>query len=317
MKRTDSWTAILLNCSIPGLLVALGAWVFLLCPSTLHGQTGQGLPPAKPGSAAAPRPLTPPPPAPSAQELAGPPAGAVRLPSGISTLLLRAGTGKVSPRNEDFILFFAVGRQTDGDIVQNTYASPDPTRTQMSKLFPAWREALAGMVVGEQRRFWFPAELAPKNPKTGVQEAVVFDLELVKVISMPAPPAELKSPSPKAQKVGLGTWTLTLKPGKEGAKASRLDAALLNFTVWNDAGQTLSTSVLEGRPTLFPLDRVMTSFADCVAGMTIGEVRRCWIAAERNEGFPGAPSGALIFEIELLNLADAAKVFTPGTAKPN
>ena len=61
----------------------------------------------------------------------------------------------------------------------------------------------------------------------------------------------------------------------------------------------------------------MTSFADCVEGMAVGEVRRCWISAARNEGFPGAPTGALIFELELLNLADAAKIFTPGTPKPN
>jgi FKBP-type peptidyl-prolyl cis-trans isomerase len=95
------------------------------------------------------------------------------------------------------------------------------------------------------------------------------------------------------------------------------DAALLHFTVWNDLGQTLATSAIEGRPTLFPLDRVMTSFADCVEGMAVGEVRQCWISAARNEGFPGAPTGALIFEVELLNLAEAAKVFTPGPAKPN
>ncbi|MBP7588995.1 MAG: hypothetical protein KBA72_13665, partial [Thermoanaerobaculia bacterium] len=86
--------------------------------------------------------------------------------------------------------------------------------------------------------------------------------------------------------------------------------------VWNDVGHTLSTSTLDGRPTLFPLDRVMPAFAACVEGMTVGELRRCWISAAGNEGFPGAPTGALIFELELLNLADAAKIFTPGTAAP-
>ena len=33
------------------------------------------------------------------------------------------------------------------------------------------------MVPGEQRRFWFPVALAPKNPATGVQEAVIFDID--------------------------------------------------------------------------------------------------------------------------------------------
>lgn len=312
MERTRSLARILSNFSFCGCLLALAAL------GTAAAGHGQGpAPGTTPGTPPAAKPLTPPPEAPTPQELAAPPASATRLPSGLSTRLLRAGKGKVSPRSQDWVFFFAIGRRPDGTIVQNTFASPEPTRLQMIKLIPAWQEALAGMVAGEQRRFWFPAELAPKNPKTGAQEAVVFDLELVHVLPMTTPPAALKAPDPKAKQVGLGTSVLTVKEGKAGARATRQDAALLNFTVWNDLGHTLSSTVVEGRPTLFPLDRVMTSFADCVVGMAVGEVRRCWISAARNEGFPGAPTGALIFELELLNLADAARIFTPGTAKPN
>jgi FKBP-type peptidyl-prolyl cis-trans isomerase len=281
-----------------------------LLSTALSGQT-------PPATGAPAKPLTPAPAAPSLQELAAPPANATLLPSGISTLQLRAGKGKVTPRPQDWIAFFAIGRRTDGSVVQNTFASPEPIRMQMSRLIPAWQAAFSAMVPGEQRRFWFPASLAPKNPKTGVQEAIVFDLELVGIHRTADPPTALKAPDPKARQAGPGSWTLTVKPGKEGKKATRQDAALLNFTVWNDRGETLSTSALEGRPTLFPLDRVMTSFADCVEGMTVGEVRRCWVSAASNEGFPGAPTGALIFELELLQLADAAKIFTPGTPKPN
>jgi FKBP-type peptidyl-prolyl cis-trans isomerase len=298
-------------------LSVLGALAALGLPATLTAQTAPAPAPGKPGAQPVAKPLTPPPPAPSAAELAGPPAGAARLPSGISTRLLRAGKGTVSPRSQDWVFFFAIGRRPDGTIVQNSYATPEPSRLQLFKLIPAWQEALAGMVVGEQRRFWFPAALAPKNPSTGAQEAVVFDLELVHVARMGDAPAALKAPDPAARQVGLGSWIQTMREGKAGPKATRQDAALLNFTVWNDLGQALSSTTVEGRPTLFPLDRVMTSFADCVEGMAVGEVRRCWISAARNEGFPGAPTGALIFELELLNLADAAKIFTPGTPKPN
>lgn len=270
--------------------------------------------PAKPAAA---KPLTPPPPTPSLAELQTPPAAAKKLPSGISTVELRPGTGKISPRVQDWIAFFAIGRRSDGTVVQNTFSSPDPIRMQMTRLFPAWQTAFAGMVAGEQRRFWFPAELAPKNPQTGAQEAIVFDLELVAVLRTADPPASLKQHDPKATQAGLGTWILTVKPGKGGPAATRQDAALLNFTVWNDQGISQSASTLEGRPTLFPLDRVMSSFADCVVGMTVGEVRHCWVSAAFNEGFPSVPKGALVFELELLNLADAAKIFTPGAPKPN
>ncbi len=285
--------------------------------SAVFGQS-RPLAPA-PAQAPAPKPLTPLPAAPSAQELAAPPAGATKLPSGISTRLLRAGKGTDSPRPQDWVFFFAIGRRTDGTVVQNTFDKPDPSRLAMYKLIPVWQSALAAMVAGEQRRFWFPAEVAPKNPTTGASEAVVFDLELVHVLKMIDAPTSLKTPDPKAKQVGLGSWTLTTKDGKGGPKATRQDAALLNLTLWNDAGQVLTASAVDGRPSLFPLDRVMTSFADCVEGMTVGEVRRCWISASGNEGFPGAPKGALIFELELLNLADAAQVFSPNPTpvKPN
>ncbi len=316
MERSFSPARLLSRLAFSCVLPALAA------ATTLDAQPAPGAQPGvKPGATAGvpappPRPATPPPPAPTPQELQTPPASATKLPSGLSTQLLRAGKGKISPRVQDFVFFYAIGRRQDGTVVQNTFASPEPTKLQMTKLFPAWQEALAGMVPGEQRRFWFPAALAPKNPKTGVQEAIIFDIELVNVGRMPDPPS-LKAPDPKAKQVGLGTSALTIKAGKGGRKASRQDAALMNFTVWNDVGHILASSAVEGRPTLFPLDRVMTSFADCVEGMTVSEIRHCWITAERNEGFPGAGRGALIFEVELLNLADAAKIFTPGAAKPN
>ena len=309
MERTESRPRILSALARRRSLFPALALALLGSPATLIGQTARGAAPPAPAA----KPLTPAPAAPTAQELVTPPASAVRLPSGMTTQLLRAGTGKVSPRNQDWIAFFAIGRRPDGTVVQNTFTSPDPIRMQMSRLIPAGQTAFAAMVAGEQRRFWFPAEMAPKNPQTGAQEAIVFDLELVAVLKVGDPPALLKTHDPKATSAGLGAWTLTVKPGKAGPKATRQDAALLNFTVWNDLGQTLSTSKLDGRPTLFPLNRVMTSFADCVEGMTVGEVRQCWISAGANEGFPGAPKGALIFELELLNLADAGKIFTPGT----
>lgn len=320
MERFRIRSYILSTLAFGGCLLALTATGMA---SDAGAQTGPGatqVKPAKPAPPAnppAPHPTATPPAAPSPQELAGPPANATLLPSGLSTRLLRAGKGTLSPRPQDFVFFYAIGRRQDGAVVQNTFAAPAPTKLQLGKLIPAWQEGMGGMVPGEQRRFWFPAALAPKNPKTGVQEAVVFDIELVNVARMADPPKALKAPDPKAKQIGLGSWVLTTKPGKAGARATRQDAALLNFTVWNDLGQPLTTSVVEGRPTLFPLDRVMTSFADCVEGMQIGEVRYCWVSAEHNEGFPGAAHGALIFELELLNLADAAKVFTPGTAKPN
>ena len=217
MERTESRPRILSALARRRSLFAALALALLVSPATLIGQTARGAAPPAPAA----KPLTPAPAAPTAQELVTPPASAVRLPSGMTTQLLRAGTGKVSPRSQDWIAFFAIGRRPDGTVVQNTFTSPDPIRMQMSRLIPAWQTAFAAMVAGEQRRFWFPAEMAPKNPQTGAQEAIVFDLELVAVLKVGDPPASLKTHDPKATSAGLGAWTLTVKPGKAAVRAGR------------------------------------------------------------------------------------------------
>ena len=267
-------------------------------------------------SAVPPRPAIELPPAPSAAELAAPPATAAKLPSGVATLQLRPGQGKETPRLQDLVHFRSIGRRPDGTVVQNTFASPSPQKLLVTKLIPVWREAILGMVPGEQRRFWFPAALAPKNPESGAQEPIVFDVELVGIGRMPDPPKFVRTPDPQARRTPGGTSILTLKPGDPKMTVKRTDAALVDFTIWNEAGQPLHSSIADTRPTLFPLSRVMSSFADCLEGSAKGEVRLCWIPAERNEGFPGATRGALVFQIELLNVTDAAKLFSTGETPP-
>ena len=48
-----------------------------------------------------------------------------------------------------------IGRRPDGTVVQNTFASPSPQKLLVTKLIPAWREAilvLAAWLVGILRR---------------------------------------------------------------------------------------------------------------------------------------------------------------------
>jgi len=266
-------------------------------------------------SAPNPRPAAPPvlpPPPPSAADLAGPPATASKLPSGVATVLLREGTGTEVPIAQDFVVFRSIGRRSDGNVVQNGFGAREANQIQLARLGKHWQESLGTMRPGEQRRFWFPASLMPKDPATGAQEPVVFDVELIRFARLPPAPATLKTADPKAIKVGAGTSALTLRPGKEGPALGRKDGAMVQFTLWNGDGYVVSSSAIDGRATLFPLEKVMTSFADCLVGMRIGEQRQCWIPALHNDGFPGAPKGDLVFQVELLSTMDLSKL--PGAA---
>ena len=193
-------------------------------------------------------------------------------------------------------------------MISDGFAAKEAQRIVLARLNRGWQEGMSGMKVGEQRRFWFPATMMPIDKVSGKQEPVVFDIELVGVGRLPDAPASLKAPDPRAVKAGAGTSVLTLKAGKGGQAATRTDGALVNFTVWNPAGQALASSAFDGRPTLFPIDKVMPSFADCLVGMKLGEHRVCWIPALHNEGFPVAGKGDLVFDIELLQFLDLAKL---------
>jgi FKBP-type peptidyl-prolyl cis-trans isomerase len=220
------------------------------------------------------------------------------------------------PRDLDIVAVFVIGRSPAGEVFQDSFAQGKPQRMQLRHAFPAWRDAMKSMVTGEIKRFWFAAEALPPNPKTGRKEPAVFDVAMVSVGRLPDPPRSIRQPDARAKTLPSGTAVLTLAPGKGERRVRRSDGAMVSFTLWNPSGEAINSSVAEGRPTLFPVAKVMPAFADCLEGMAIGERRNCWIPAERNEGFPGALSGALIFEVELLNVMDFDQALQGKVAPP-
>jgi FKBP-type peptidyl-prolyl cis-trans isomerase len=287
----------------------------LLAPLALFAQAPppQGLqqraaPPARP---------VPPPPAPSAAELAGVPADAQWTGSGLAYKVLRTGVvTETPPLDKDIVAIFVIGRSPSGEVFQDSFAQGKPQRMQVKNAFTAWRDAMKSMLPGEVRRWWFPADQLPPNPKTGRKEPAVFDVELVSVGRMPDPPRSVSRPDPRAKTLPSGAAYLQVTPGTGDQQLTRKDGAMVSFTFWNSDGRAINSSIAEGRPTLFPMEKVMPAFADCLMGMKVGEKRHCWIPAERNEGFPGAPSGALVFELDLLGITDFQKMLQGKAAPP-
>src|SRR5262245_61785986 len=241
----------------------LFASIFVAGVFAATSMTAQAAKPAPAAPKPAPKPAGPPavpPPAPPTAELQTPPAGAATLPSGVVTQRLRAGSGADSPRAQDFVAFRSISRRADGSVIADGFAAKDPSRVVPSRLNRGWQEGMSGMKVGEQRRFWFPAEMMPIDKVSGKKEPVVFDIELLSIGRVPDTPASLSTPDARAVKAGAGTSVLTVKAGQEGKIAARTDAALVNFTLWSSTGQVVVSSAVDGRPTLFPIDKVMPSF---------------------------------------------------------
>jgi peptidylprolyl isomerase len=68
---------------------------------------------------------------------------------------------------------------------------------------------------------------------------------------------------------------------------------------------------------MFPLNRVMIGWRECVQLMTVGETRRCWLPQDlAYRGQAGRPAGTVVFDIELLDTRRAPNVPPPDVAGP-
>jgi peptidylprolyl isomerase len=135
----------------------------------------------------------------------------------------------------------------------------------------------------------------------------------------PAPlpaPKDLLTPPSDAVVAASGLKSRVLEAGKGTKKPGKEDVVQVNYTGWDKTGKMFDSSVVRGTPATFPLNRVIPGWTEGVALMVEGEKRRLWIPAAMAYGEkpqrPGAPSGDLVFDVELLKIMDPPKeVKTP------
>ncbi|HLG59950.1 MAG TPA: FKBP-type peptidyl-prolyl cis-trans isomerase [Vicinamibacterales bacterium] len=116
-------------------------------------------------------------------------------------------------------------------------------------------------------------------------------------------PADLLGPPSDAVKSATGLISKAIKPGTGADKPIRTDVVSVDYTGWRSDGVMYDSSVVRGKPSTFPLDRVMAGWRECVMLMTVGETRRCWVPQDlAYRGQTGRPLGTVVFDIELLDM---------------
>jgi peptidylprolyl isomerase len=126
---------------------------------------------------------------------------------------------------------------------------------------------------------------------------------------IPAPP-DVAAPPADAQKSPTGLASKVLQAGTGKVHPNPKDKVKVNYTGWTKAGQMFDSSVARGEPVTFPLDGVIRGWTEGVALMVVGEKRRLWIPAALAYGDrarAGAPTGDLVFDVELLDIMAAPK----------
>lgn len=240
------------------------------------------------------------PPVPPA-DLTAPPADAERLPSGLISLRLAAGTGAQSPVAGDIIkvrhtVWTAEGKRLD-------HIPPGQAAViAVDSMIPGWREATLAMVVGEKRRLWLTPELSAKNgkvPATGY----VIETELVEIVPVPKTPADVAAPPVDAivSKSGLASKVLRQGTGSAHPKAGSM--VTVQYTGWTVDGKMFDSSYLHGAPAQFGLRNVIKGWTEGIQLMVEGEQRRFWIPAKlAYVDDASRPQGMLVFDVELISI---------------
>lgn len=129
-------------------------------------------------------------------------------------------------------------------------------------------------------------------------------------------PADVAAPPPEAQVTTSGLASKVLQPGTGTVHPTIQDRVKVHYTGWTTDGERFDSSHGRGRPSIFPLNRVIAGWGEGVQLMVEGEKRRFWIPEElAYGGQTGRPQGMLVFDIELLEIAAAPRTAAPAPPK--
>ena len=272
--------------------------------------------PADPTPAAEKKPIeapalpTPAAPREAPADVAAAPDDATRTESGLAYKVLTAAECEAKPSAKATVTVHYSGWTTDGKNFDSSYKRNKPATFPLNKVIPGWTEGLQLMCPGETTRFWIPVDLAYKGRPGAPAGMLVFDVELISIQEPPPPipaPDDVAAAPASAKTTESGLAWVELQSA-EGARPSATDRVRVHYTGWTTDGEMFDSSVQRGRPAVFPLNKVIAGWTEGLQLLNVGEKARFWIPEDlAYKGRPGAPSGMLVFDVELLEILPPPK----------
>ena len=122
--------------------------------------------------------------------------------------------------------------------------------------------------------------------------------------SIPAPEDVAAAPD-EAEVTASGLASRIIEAGEGEEHPTAFDKVTVHYTGWTTDGKMFDSSVPRGEPSSFGLSQVIPGWTEGLQLMVVGETRRFWIPGKLAYGEkpsrPGAPSGTLVFDVELLS----------------
>ncbi len=248
---------------------------------------------------------------PAPKDVAEAPADAGKSKSGLKWKVLTPGKEGDKPLAVDRVKVHYTGWDTSGKMFDSSVVRGNPTTFGLNQVIKGWTEGLQLMTVGEKRRFWIPGALAygDKPSRPGAPSGqLTFDVELLEIIKAPTPPETpknvAKAPA-SATKTASGLKYIVLEKGA-GTKPTLKDRVSVHYSGWTKDGKMFDSSIMRGRPATFGVTGVIKGWTEGLQLMAPGAKYRFWIPGDLAYGEkarrPGAPSGQLTFDVELIKV---------------
>lgn len=121
--------------------------------------------------------------------------GVKTLPSGIQYQVIAMGKGK-KPTQKDQVVAHYTGTLIDGTEFDSSVKRGEPATFPLNGVIKGWQEVLPLMPVGSKWKVWIPPELGygPRGAgqQIGPNQALIFDIELLKIKKATTPPKAAK-----------------------------------------------------------------------------------------------------------------------------
>jgi peptidylprolyl isomerase len=234
---------------------------------------------------------------------------------GIAFHDLEVGVGEELLQNDAIVTASITGYLTDGTKLFDSGEAP--REIQLGTPPIGMTDGMMGMRVGGTRKIIVPAELA-FGPNGGgsipANATIIFDIKLAGIVRYDAIPIEAELPGDPVtgERVttdsGLMYYDLVMGDGPQPADAS--SKVTVHYSGWLNNGTSFDSSVQRGTPATFALSGVIAGWTEGVGSMRVGGKRKLVIPFTLAYGAAGRPPqipprATLIFDIELLGVADA------------
>ncbi|MEI6078748.1 MAG: FKBP-type peptidyl-prolyl cis-trans isomerase [Verrucomicrobiota bacterium] len=105
--------------------------------------------------------------------------------SGLKYVVLKHGSGTISPKATDTVKVHYHGTLLDGTVFDSSVERGEPISFALNQVIPGWTEGLQLMKVGDKFKFEIPANLAygpnSPSPKIPANSTLVFEVELLAI----------------------------------------------------------------------------------------------------------------------------------------